>query len=61
MQDGQLQKLRDWFDGYVRNFYGDDEFLNASIELKDKHSRRVCKESRFLTDKLNIKDRKSVV
>jgi len=56
MQNKQLQKLLDWFDEYVQSFYGDDEFLNANIELKDKHSRRVCKESRFLTDKLDINE-----
>lgn len=56
MQAGQLQKIQDWFDGYVRAFYGNDEFLNANIELKDNHSRRVCEQMHFLTDRLGLKD-----
>jgi hypothetical protein len=54
MQNGQLQRLQDWFDKYVQAFYGDDEFLNANIELKDNHSRRVCEEMCFLTDRLGL-------
>ncbi len=54
MQHEQLENLRAWFDGYVAGFYGDDDFVNANIELKDKHSRRVCEQMLFLADEMSL-------
>ena len=54
MEQGQLERFRAWFDDYVAGFYGDDEFVNANIELKDKHSRRVCGEMLYLADELGL-------
>jgi hypothetical protein len=56
MEQEQLHKLRVWFDSYVAGFYGDDEFVNANIELKDKHSRKVCEETTWLAGKLGLDD-----
>lgn len=56
MRQEQLEKFRVWFDGYVAEFYSDDEYMNASIRLKDQHSRRVCDEMRSLTNHLNLTD-----
>jgi hypothetical protein len=54
MEQGQLEKLRAWFEGYVRGFYGEDEYVNANIALKDKHSRATCGEILYLADKLAV-------
>ena len=48
MEQEQLEKLRAWFDDYVAGFYGDDDFLNANIKLKEEHSRRTCEEMLYL-------------
>ena len=56
MQQHQLQKFRAWFDSYVAGFYGDDDYVNANINLKDKHSRRVCDEMLYLADELGLSD-----
>lgn len=56
MEQRQLDNLKAWFDSYVAGFYGDDEFVNANIELKDKHSRTVCQEMAWLTDQLGLSD-----
>jgi len=54
MKQHQLEKFRVWFDDYVAGFYGDDEFVNANIELKQQHSRRTCKEMLYLAEQLNL-------
>ncbi len=50
------EKFQKWFDDYVTGFYGNDEFFNANIKLKDDHSRRVCDEMQLLAEKLNLPD-----
>jgi len=56
MEQGQLEKFRDWFDGYVACFYGDDEFVNANLKLKEEHSRRTCEEMQYLAEELGLSD-----
>ncbi|MBA7685745.1 hypothetical protein ES703_94171 [subsurface metagenome] len=51
-----MEKIRVWFDDYVAGFYGDDEFVNANIELKEKHSRRTCEETLGLAEELGLSD-----
>jgi len=52
----QIDKIQAWFDDYTAAFYGDDEYVNANIRLKDKHSRRVCGEIVHLADTLGLSD-----
>jgi putative nucleotidyltransferase with HDIG domain len=54
MKPGHLDELRDWFDGYVADFYGDDEFINANVKLKEDHTRRTCQEIRYIANKLGL-------
>jgi len=51
-----LKKFRVWFDDYVAGFYGDDDFLNANLKLKEHHSRRVCQEMLYLANQVNLTD-----
>ncbi len=56
MEQGQLEKFRGWFDDYVAGFYGDDEFVNANLKLKQEHSRRTCEEMLYLAEELGLLD-----
>jgi HD superfamily phosphohydrolase YqeK len=54
MKQEQLENFKRWFDNYVSGFYGDDEFVNANLKLKQEHSRRTCKEMMYLAGHLNL-------
>ncbi len=54
MEQEQLEKFRVWFDDYVARFYGNDEFINANIKLKEAHSRRTCEEMLYLARELGL-------
>ena len=54
MQQNQLKKFRSWFDDYVAGFYGDDEYINANIKLKEDHTRRICEEMLHLAKELGF-------
>ena len=56
MQQNQLNKFRAWFDDYVAGFYGDDEYVNANLKLKEEHTRRTCEEMLYLTKELDLSD-----
>jgi putative nucleotidyltransferase with HDIG domain len=56
VEQEQLKKFRVWFDGYVAGFYGDDDFLNAGLKLKEQHSRRTCQEMLYLADQIKLTD-----
>jgi len=56
MEQEQLEKFRAWFDDYVAGFYGDDEFVNANLKLKEEHSRRTCEEMRYLACELGLSE-----
>jgi hypothetical protein len=54
MNDEQLIKICSWFDAFVAGFYGDGDFVNANIKMKEDHSRRVCLEMLYLVDELKL-------
>lgn len=54
MQQEQLGKFKAWFDNYVAGFYGDDEYVNVNLKLKEEHSRRTCEEMEYLADELGL-------
>ncbi len=54
VEQKQLDKFKLWFDDYVAGFYGDDEVINANLKLKEKHSRRTCKEMLYLAGELGL-------
>ena len=56
MEQEQLEKFRVWFDDYVAGFYGDSEFINANLKLKEEHSRRTCEEMLYLAQELGLAD-----
>jgi hypothetical protein len=54
MNNEQLSTFKTWFDKFVAGFYGDDEYINANIKLKEEHSGRVCSEMLYLADELRL-------
>ncbi len=56
MEQEQLKKFRAWFDDYSAGFYGDDEYINANLKLKEEHSQRVCEEMKYLAGQLGLSE-----
>ncbi len=54
MKKGQFENLQDRFYGYIGRFYGNGEFVDANIKLKEDHTERVCDEMRFLRRELGL-------
>lgn len=54
MEQDSVEKFKVWFDDYVAGFYGDDEFVNANLKLKEQHSRRTCEQMRYLAEELGL-------
>ena len=54
MEQQQLDKLREWFDGFVDSFYGNDEYVNANLKMKQLHSLRTCEKMLYLVDQLGL-------
>ena len=54
MEQEQVEKFRVWFDDYVAGFYGDDEYINVHLKLKEEHSQRTCEEMLYLADELEL-------
>ena len=61
MRQEQLEKFKKWFDDYVAGFYGDDEYINANIKLKDEHSKRVCEEMAYLAGELGLDENQRLI
>ncbi len=56
MQQEQLDRFKHWFDEYVNRFLGDDEYVNANLQLKQAHTLGTCQESIFLAKELALDD-----
>jgi len=54
MNKEQLNGFKAWFDKFVAGFYGDDEYINANIKMKEEHSGRVRSEMLYLADQLRL-------
>jgi len=54
MEQKWVKKFRAWFVDYVAGFYGDDEYLNANVKLKEDHTQRTCEEIRYLAKELDL-------
>lgn len=56
MEQEQLEKLKGWFGDYVAGFYGNNEFINANLKLKEEHSWRTREETLELAEELGLTD-----
>ncbi|MFO8009382.1 MAG: HD domain-containing protein [Dehalococcoidia bacterium] len=56
MKEDTLQRLGTWFDNYVAGFKSTDSTLNQAINLKEEHTRRVCREILHIARSLELND-----
>ena len=56
MQEKQLEFFKTWFHDYVRGFYGDDDYINANLKLKEDHTYAVCLETTYLAEQLGFEE-----
>ncbi len=61
MEQEQLEKFRAWFNNYVADFYGDDDFVNAHLKLKEEHTLRVCQEMQYLANELRLGENQKLI
>ena len=61
MNTQKFEKLKTWVNKYIDNFYCDDDFINANIELKQAHTARVCDEMLYLTNSLSFEPHQEIV
>jgi len=54
MEQELLEELRAWFDDYAAGFYGEDEYVNANLKMKQSHSRRTCTVMLELADQIGL-------
>ncbi len=56
MEQNQLERFKRWFSQYSDRFFGDDEYVNANLRLKQDHTKRTCEEIRLLAAELALDD-----
>ena len=44
LTESALSDLKEWFSRYIQSFYSSDPIIQQALELKEKHSLRVCNE-----------------
>ncbi|MCF7955789.1 MAG: HD domain-containing protein [Phycisphaerae bacterium] len=54
MQKSDLKRYTDWFYKYIRGFYGDDDYINANLELKEIHTGYVVGEARYIAARIGL-------
>ena len=61
MESYSLDNFRRWFDSYTSRFFGDDECINAHLQMKQEHTGRTCKEILELAERLALDDRQKQI
>jgi hypothetical protein len=61
MNNEQLKEIKFWFDSFVAGFYGDEDYVNANLKMKEDHSRRVCGEMLYLADELSLAENERLI
>ncbi len=61
VEKAQLEKLKRWFGDYVAGFYGKDDYVNANLKLKEKHTRKTCIEMQWLAGELELDENNSLI
>lgn len=56
MEQNQLERFKRWFSQYSNRFFGDDEYVNANLRLKQEHTARTCEEIVHLAQELALDD-----
>jgi len=56
MEQRQPERFKRWFSQYSNRFFGDDEYVNANLRLKQEHTARTCSEIVHLAQELALDD-----
>ncbi len=56
MDSTSIVFFHDWFDRYVRTFYTNDGEMQTNIELKERHTKKVCENMKALGTRLGLQD-----
>jgi hypothetical protein len=54
MQKSDLDGFKHWFGAYIAGFFGDDDYINANLELKKVHTGYVVGEARYIAAGLGL-------
>lgn len=49
-----VEDLKKWFESYIETFKSDDADLRQNVELKEKHTKRVCEEILYIGKELKL-------
>ncbi|MGE5294224.1 MAG: HD domain-containing protein [Solirubrobacterales bacterium] len=54
MEPRWLDELKRWFSAYTNRFFGQDEYVNMHLRIKQEHTRRTCEEMLHLAGRLAL-------
>lgn len=61
MQKSDLKSYTDWFYEYIAGFFGDDDYINANLELKKVHTGYVVEEARYIAGGIGLNENDSLI
>jgi hypothetical protein len=61
MKIQDLEYFKNFFKDYTASFYGDDDYVNANLKLKENHTLRVCSEMVSLIHGLSLNAQQSLI
>lgn len=56
MTKQQYENIKNWFNTYIKTFYGHSDYIDANIKLKDDHTQRVLNEMKYLCDHIDLSE-----
>jgi HD superfamily phosphohydrolase YqeK len=61
MESYSLDNFTRWFDAYTSRFFGDDEYVNAHLQMKQEHTQRIRTEIVALAEQLALDEQQKRV
>lgn len=61
MKTQDLEYFKNFFKDYAASFYGDDDYVNANLKLKEDHTLRVCSEMVSLIEGLSLNAQQGLI
>jgi len=61
MQKSDFEGYKQWFGEFIAGFYGDDDYVNANLELKKVHTVYVVDEARHIAEGLGLDENDTLI
>ena len=61
MEPRWLDELKRWFDAYTNRFFGQDEYVNLHLRLKQEHTARTREQILYLAERLGLDENQTRV